>query len=65
MVKQISPATTIIFITGNRDTLIDRYNSEKLFKVFPGTKKYLEVVDGNHNDRRPENIMVKIMSLIA
>lgn len=40
-VLKISPATTVVFLTGNRDTLIDQYNSKKLYSIFEGKNKYL------------------------
>lgn len=63
-VRSINPKTSLIFLTGNNDTLIDKYHSDELYRIFRGQSKYLEIVKGNHNDRRPESSILKIMGLI-
>ena len=54
----------MLFISGDNDSLIDKYNSQKLYNLFSGQYKYLEIVPGNHNDTRPTNTIKKIMKLI-
>lgn len=60
----MNPSHTLIFITGSEDELVHHHNSEKLFELFKGKKKYLEVVPGNHNSKRPDDTVRKIMAII-
>ena len=63
-VEMINPASTLIFLSGNDDKLVNYYNSQKLYRLFSGKNKYLEIVVGNHNSKRPDQIIEKIMGLI-
>lgn len=51
-------------MSGDEDTLIDKYNSEKLYNSYTGKNKYLEIFKGTHNTKRPEEIIKKIMDII-
>lgn len=49
--------TTVLFMSGNRDVLVHKRNSEKLHKVCPCKKKYLKIVEGDHNSKRSDAVM--------
>lgn len=52
-VRKLNKDTTVVFMSGNKDMLINKRNSEKLFDACPCDKKYLKVFDGDHNSKRP------------
>jgi len=45
--------------------LIHHRNSEKLFEAFKGENKHLEIFKGNHNTKRPPDVMIKAMEIIS
>lgn len=63
-VGKISKKTTIIFVVAEDDKLINQEHSQELYKRFKGKNKYLEVVKGGHNTKRPEEAIKKVMGLI-
>ena len=58
------PTKCLIFIIGDEDALIDHQHSVKLYENFQGKNKYLELVKGGHNSKRPDETVQKIMTLI-
>lgn len=63
--RRISESTMIVFMSGDEDKLIDKVNSEKLYNVFRGPHKHLEIFKGTHNTKRPEETIKKVMRLIS
>lgn len=53
-VQRIDPSTTLIFMSGDEDKLVNSRNSQKLFDIFTGKHKFIEIFKGNHNSKRPE-----------
>ena len=41
-------------MSGNRDVLINKRNSQKLYANCPCIKKYLKIFEGDHNSKRPD-----------
>lgn len=63
-VMKLNVNTTVIFMSGNHDLLINKRNSEKLYEACPCTKKYLKIFEGDHNSKRPDSVMIEVMDLI-
>lgn len=53
-VKNIDCNSLVIFMSGDKDTLIHHRNSKKLYDAFPGKNKKIEIFEGTHNTKRPE-----------
>lgn len=56
-VEKISESKCIIFLSGNKDTLINHKHSQELFDTFKGINKKIYIFDGNHNTRRPPDVI--------
>lgn len=52
-------------MSGDKDTLIHHRNSKKLFDAFPGSNKKIEIFEGTHNTKRPEDVMKRVMEYIV
>lgn len=51
-------------MSGNRDVLINKRNSEKLYDNCPCIRKYLKIFDGDHNSKRPDEVLGEVMKII-
>lgn len=51
-------------MSGNRDALINKRNSEKLYANCPCVEKHLKIFEGDHNSKRPDAIISEVMELI-
>lgn len=51
-VRKMNPNQIVIFIAGRDDSLVNPRHTERLYEAFPGSKKALVMVDGDHNCRR-------------
>lgn len=54
----------LIFLSGDEDNLIDKRNSEKMYNLFAGSHKHLEIFKGNHNSKRPPEVLKRVMKII-
>lgn len=57
-VKRLNPNTIVVFMSGRNDKLVAPRNSEKLFNECPCVRKYLKIFEGEHNSKRPENVLI-------
>lgn len=49
------------FIAAENDSLVHKHHAETLCFKFQGTKKFT-YVPGDHNDPRPEDVLINIIS---
>lgn len=63
-VKNLHPKTVVVFMSGDKDTLINARNSAKLYNVCPCEEKYIKIFDGDHNSKRPDEVMKEVMQIV-
>ena len=51
-------------MSGENDVLIMPRNSQKLHDLCPCKEKYLKIFKGDHNSKRPEEIMKEVMGYV-
>jgi fermentation-respiration switch protein FrsA (DUF1100 family) len=51
-VRRMKPDQIVVFIASRHDSLVSPSHTEKLYNAFPGKKKGLIMVDGDHNTHR-------------
>jgi hypothetical protein len=62
--QKLDSNTIVVFMSGQDDQFIVSRNSVKLYNVCPCKVKYLKIFKGNHNTKRPPEIMKEVMGLI-
>lgn len=64
-VEELSPDSCLVFLSGDKDTLIHHRHAEELYGTFRGADKKLVIFAGSHNTKRPPEVLVEVMEYVG